>query len=145
MSITYKNELTPNRLFSTSSQKNVNSILKNECDNNKHEPWTKLNKTTKINKMHLYADTLGKQFELTESELESLKLYLQTNLDRKRLTSVKDVIYNKESETIQNIPSLLYIQTTRKFTIKRSERRTSTLKSLGKGNRSKNSDTNNTD
>ena len=63
-----------------------------------------------------------------------MKKYLLTALDRKRLTSLKDVQYDKEKGTIKNIPMLHFNTTTRKFTLKRNEKRTSTVKHLTQTN-----------
>ena len=39
--------------------------------------------------------------------------------------------YDKENEIIKSIPNLLYNKQSKRFTLKRSEKRVSTLKSLG--------------
>lgn len=52
-------------------------------------------------------------------------------LKKKQLLRVKDVQYDKELGIITNIPNLQFNKNTRKFTMKRSEKQTSTLKSLG--------------
>ena len=70
---------------------------------------------------------------MTDDEIYSLKEYLTTSLDKKKLQHVKDVQYDKASNKIKLIPSLHFNPTTRKFTIKRQEKRVSTLKSLGAG------------
>ena len=67
--------------------------------------------------------------------MKQLKQYLKHCLDKKRLLKVKDVAYDKENGKITNVPNLQFIN--RKFTLKRSERRQSTLKSLGSGRRNK--------
>ena len=53
---------------------------------------------------------------------------IQNHLDKKRLVSNKEVEYNKEQQEIINIPSLIYKN--KRFTIERSEKRVSTVKSL---------------
>ena len=45
---------------------------------------------------------------LNDTNIEELKVYLIDSLDRKRLTSVKDVIYDKEECVIKDIPSLVF-------------------------------------
>ena len=75
---------------------------------------------------------------MTPPEAQSLKKYLAISLDRKKLQRVKDVLYDKALGSIKSIPSLHFNTTTRKFTLKRSEKRVSTLKSLGKGKTRKN-------
>ena len=58
-------------------------------------------------------------------------------MDRKRLTSIKDVTYDKDTGVIKTIPSLTFNPTTRKFTLKRSDKRTSTIKHLTPDNKKK--------
>ena len=98
------------------------------------ETWSKLDKTTKINKLSVYASNVGSEKNLTEEDITLLSKYLVACLERKRLLSVKDVVYDNEIGEIKNIPSLAFSSsTTRKFTLKRLEKRVSTLKSLGPG------------
>lgn len=111
----------------------VGMILEQESKRNKKEPWSKLNKTAKITKLHDYANRLATEKSLTKPETAQLKRYLLSSLDRKRLVRVKDVTYDKETGKITNIPCLAFSPTSRKFTLKRSDKRTSTLKSLGHG------------
>jgi len=51
-------------------------------------------------------------------------------LDRKKLQRVKDVIYDKETGTVKDIPGLVYTKGTKHFTLKNIDKRISTLKSL---------------
>ena len=50
---------------------------------------------------------------------------------------MKDVIYDKVTNKIKSIPCLLFNTVTRTYTLKRSDKRVSTLKSLGVGNKKK--------
>ena len=56
--------------------------------------------------------------------------FLHTNLDRKRLLKAKEVVYDKDNGKILSIPALMYSTSTKKFTLKRCDKRPSTLKSL---------------
>ena len=47
---------------------------------------------------------------------------------------VKEVSYDKEKECVTDVPNLIFNKTVRKFTLKRSAQRSSTLSSLGPGN-----------
>ena len=51
-------------------------------------------------------------------------------LDRKKFQRVKDVIYDKTTGLIKEIPALSYIKTTKHFTLKNIDKRVSTQKSL---------------
>ena len=106
-----------NNVIEVNNEKNISLILDNELMKNKSEPWSKLNKTAKISKIKDYIEIYSSSNSLNNEEKENLKKYLLTALDRKRLTSLKDVQYDKEKGTIKNIPMLHFNTTTRKFTL----------------------------
>ena len=58
---------------------------------------------------------------------------LSMGLERSRLAHVKDVNYDTSIGKIISIPYLTFETTNRKFTLKRNEKRSSILKSLGPG------------
>ena len=99
----------------------VDILLEKERKLNNKEPWSKLDKTIKIKKLDDYVTRIADEHSLTPPEAQSLKKYLAISLDRKKLQRVKDVLYDKALGSI-----------------KRSEKRVSTLKSLGKGKTRKN-------
>tara|TARA_B100001094_G_C18138081_1_gene776295 strand:- start:856 stop:1284 length:429 start_codon:yes stop_codon:yes gene_type:complete len=110
--------------------KHMNLILHNETSNSKKEGWCKLGKTEKIVKFNSYVDKLSQNNNLNDTNSETLKRYLIESLDRKRLTSVKDVIYDKENGVIKDIPLLFFNSNTNRYTLKRNEKKNSTIKSL---------------
>lgn len=96
--------------------------------------WNKLTKMDKVEKINNYVDIeLKKMFSLKDNERNDVKNYLKNCLDQKRLQRIKDVKYDKDTQTIQNIPGLQMKINTRKFTLKHSDRKNSTLKNLGNG------------
>ena len=144
--ITYKNRMIQKNKYDASSDisnksqdshanlVNINMFLEKEKKINKGEPWNKLDKTEKIQQFNNYIDTIVQStHSLTENETSELKSYLYTCLDRKKLLCVKDVQYDKIVGKIKLIPCLHFNQVTRKFTLKRSDKRVSTSKSLGQG------------
>ena len=78
-------------------------------------------------------DSLITVNNLSANDVTELKQYLIESIDKKKLQHVKDVHCDKATGKIVSIPTLHFNPTTRKFTLKRSEKRVSTLKSLGKG------------
>ena len=106
----------------------INEFLNKEKSLNTKEVWNKLNKTTKIKLLYDYAENYGVDNELSHVQVKSLKTYLKNCLERKQLQNVKDVVYNKDEQIIVSIPNLQIKD--KKFTLKRNERRPSTLKSL---------------
>lgn len=113
----------------------VDKLLDMEMQNNRNITWPRLDPMTRIRKLHEYADKYGKEIEMSQEEIALLKSYLEISMQKnKRLLKTREVKYNKETETIESIPSLYFNAANRRFTLKRSDKRTSTLSSLGGGN-----------
>lgn len=113
-----------------SSESQISIMLDKEIKQNRAEPWSKLNKATKIIKIKNYSKNYKNDKNITDDEKRDLEKYLIDAMNRKRLTSIKDVTYDKETGVIKSIPSLIFNQSTRKFTLKRNDKRTSTIKHL---------------
>jgi len=122
--------MNDDNLNNIKQSKHMNLILHNETSNSKKEGWCKLGKTEKIVKLNSYVDKLSQNNNLNDTNTDTLKTYLIESLDRKRLTSVKDVIYDKENGVIKEIPLLFFNSNTNKYTLKRNEKKNSTIKSL---------------
>jgi hypothetical protein len=123
--------------YETKKLDNINSFLEKESSNNKNESWNKMDKTGKIRLLNDYVDSLKEIHNLSSSDVEELKQYLTESLDKKKLQHVKDVQCDKLTGKIVAIPTLHFNTTgPRRFTLKRAEKRVSTLKSLGKGKKS---------
>ena len=108
----------------------IDEILRNEAKQNIKENWRKLDKTTKVTKLAEYSRKVGQEQNMNDEETINLSKYLIESLDRTRLISVKDVIYDNKTGDIENIPCL-HITGPNKYTLKRVEKRASTLKALG--------------
>ena len=54
----------------------------------------------------------ARQYVNFENEKKELETYLISAMDRKRLTSIKDVTYDKDTGVIKTIPSLTFNPTT---------------------------------
>jgi hypothetical protein len=123
--------LLSNNKETSNTQTTINDFLDRERANNKKETWNRLDKTIKLRKLQEYCLRYGKENNLAQSKIEHLSQYLKNCLERKRFERVKDINYDKENQTIKSIPNLLYNKQSKRFTLKRSEKRVSTLKSLG--------------
>jgi len=115
---------------STPNTENIEIFLRNEKESNKNKPWSKLSKASKLKKINQYVITYSEEKKLDEEQRKDLKIYLLKCLERKKLQRQKDVIYDIETNIIKSITSLIFNKTTNKFTLKRSDKRTSTLKSM---------------
>jgi hypothetical protein len=129
----FLNSLDTKNVYENGKIDNINSFLEKESTNNKTESWNKLDKTGKIRLLNQYVDGLITTNNLSVNEVIELKKYLIDSLDKKKLQHVKDVHCDKATGKITSIPTLHFNVVSRKYTLKRAEKRVSTLKSLGKG------------
>ena len=109
---------------------NIDDILENEKNANKSDPWNKLDKSAKLVKLKEFATRYGKEQNCNEAEINGLYRFLFANLEQKKLLRAKDVVYDKTTGIVTSIPCLIYHAGLKKFTLKRCEKRQSTLKSL---------------
>lgn len=114
----------------TESAPNIEDILEKEAIQNRKESWTRMDKTTKAQKIAEFANKYSEENGLDADEKEKLCNFLIESLDKKKLQRVKDVIYDKKTMNITSIPGLQYIKPTKHFTLKICDKRVSTLKSL---------------
>jgi len=115
---------------SSNDLSNLDKFLETEKNNNSNEPWCKLNKTIKTKKLIDFVEIYSKEKNLSADESKSLLAFLKDCLDKKKLARVKDVVYDKDTGTVKEIPALTYVKTTKHFTLKNIDKRVSTLKSL---------------
>jgi hypothetical protein len=132
--IMYKTMLTKGELIKetkvSTNLSNIEQFLENEKNNNRNEPWSKLDKTTKTKKLLEYIEIYKKDKNMDEEEIKNLHLFFVNCLDKKKLIRVKDVIYDKTKGIIKEIPALLYNKLTKHYTLKNMDKRVNTLKNL---------------
>ena len=109
---------------------NIDDILEKEKNANKSDPWNKLDKSAKVGKLREFAAQHGKKENYTDPEIVTLYQFLVSALEQKKLMRAKDVVYDKSIGAITSIPCLVYHAGFKKFTLKRCEKRQSTMKSL---------------
>jgi hypothetical protein len=91
--------------------------------------WNKLPKSDKAMCLNTYVSSvLSTEYELTDTEVTTTKEYLRSAIDRKKLQKNKDVVF--EHGRLAKINGLVFNRQSRKFTIKDSEKKPSTLKNL---------------
>lgn len=115
---------------SSSDLANLDRFLENEKITNSTEPWSKLDKTAKLRKLAIFAESYKQEHKLSEEEYSHLIDFFKDCLDKKRLQRVKDVNYNKDTGEIKDIPALHFNKPTNHFTLKNIDKRVSTLKGL---------------
>lgn len=129
----YKTMLSGGSLKVEANMTDFNVLDKFLEDNKLHnlnDNWTKMDNTNKIKKLNTFAEKYIEDNQLTEEELIKLISFLKESIDQKQLMRVKDVVYDKNTKEIKDIPSLYYNITNKTFYLKTDKNRLHTLKSL---------------
>jgi len=129
------NEIVPD--VNNTNNNTLSKYLQDETCANQKENWSKLDKTQKVKKLIHHVEVLEKKFTLNEEEANKCKKYLLKCLERKALTKVKDVHYDKDKGVISDIPNLHFDIINRVFALKKDEKHISTVKCLPQENKSK--------
>ena len=103
---------------------NIDQILHIEKTQQDNKPWSKLEKTIKRQKLAKFAQSYN------TNKKDTLKAYLFQCLERKKLQRTKDVIYDIANRKIKQIPGLSFNKKSNKYTLRRIDKKGSTLKSL---------------
>jgi hypothetical protein len=131
----YKNVLS-NQTQSSNEMNEMNyntidALLEKEKQNNKNENWNKLEKSLRVQKLHVFAEKYGRENGMPMKDIKLLKTFFTDCLEKNKLQKSKDVNYDKDSKEIISIPALHFNVTNRNFTLKIVDaKRVSTLKSL---------------
>ena len=107
----------------------IDIFLSKEQELDKNKTWSKLGKANKLRKVIEFANDFSIEKSLEPDEKNQLKKCLIEALDRRRLTKIKDVIYDMTTGKIKKIPNLLYLKERKRYTIKR-DKKTNTLRCL---------------
>ena len=91
---------------SNTSPEDMLLFLDKEKKSNEKESWNKLGKTKKLTLLADYADKYGSAHQFSVEKIAELKEYLKFSLNVTKLLKLKDIIYNKELQKIENIPML---------------------------------------
>ena len=127
----YKSIIPQSSSFNDLTYNAIDEILENEKQKNKSDPWNKLDKTVKIQKLHAFAEKYGKDNGLPVKEIKSLKQFFIGCLEKQKLQKTKDVVYDKEKKELISIPALHFNVDSHNFTLKNMDaKRVSTIKSL---------------
>lgn len=99
---------------------NIEGILDKEREREQKEPWNRLDKTAKVQKLLVYADNVASRENLSKQDKASLRAQLIAYLDKKLLQRNRDVAYDKEEGVITDIPALEWAPSPKRFTLRRS-------------------------
>ena len=112
MLLNNKTDLAPNNIDNIS---NIDSFLDNEKKTNEKKPWSKLSSALKLKKIQVFVEKYAIENEYNLLKKNNLFIYLNTQLQRKKLQRMKDVIYDPEKGIIKDIIGLTYNKTNLKF------------------------------
>lgn len=133
----YKSMLTGGNIMSDNTKEVINDLnvldkfLEDNKLHNKFENWSKMDNLNKQDKLFEYADVYSEKNHLTPIEKENLQQFFKWCIQNKQLSKVKEVIYDKSTKKIKDVPILLYNKDTETFSLKNNEKlRLHTLKSL---------------
>jgi hypothetical protein len=113
-----------------SSLNHIDALLEQEKKTFNNEPWNKLDKRLKIQKLHAYAEKYGRENAFSTKDVKGLKLFFSDCLMKDKMAKVRDVEYDKVLGIISAIPGLFFNPSTRVFTLRNLDKKVSTLKSL---------------
>jgi hypothetical protein len=117
---------------------NIDDFLEKERTQNKEDQWVKLDKSMKMKKMSAFVEVYANDHVLCAKDKAALCDFLTSSIEQKKLVKTKEVVYDKLTGTIKSIPCLVHCPASvKKFTLKRCEKRQSTLKSLAPKNKVK--------
>jgi len=122
--------------YSGTSQKNslsvIDSFLESEKNTNISDQWCKLNKSIRLDKLTSFANDYSIKNSLSDDEKTSLVDFFKDCLDKKKLNKVKDVVYDKTTGCVTDIPLLFFNKQHKTFTLKKVVKHANTIKSSSK-------------
>lgn len=99
------------------TEESLANFLNEDMDKNKKGLWSKLTKTSKINKIKKYIKDISETYSLNEEEVSQTTNFLIKIIERKKLSKNNELNYNQDSGNIESIPGLTFNQMTRSFSL----------------------------
>lgn len=105
----------------------LEKFLDESTETSKTERWNRLDLTMKLHKVREYISRYKEENSLSDGEADALFKYLKDCLDKKKLTRVKDVVYDNDEDKLVSIPGLQYKKVSKKYTIKNTDSKKSSV------------------
>jgi len=129
--LTGKNIICSNKIEVISDLNILDTFLEVNKLNNQYDNWNKIDNSSKLKKLLDYTEIYVEHNNLSLSESELLKIFFRDCISNKHLLRVKDVVYDKQTKEVKDIPPLLYDKPTQTFSLKNIDKiRVHTLKNL---------------
>lgn len=107
-----------------SNDNDLDKLLEKDKKHNEKEGWNKLSKTLKLRILNEYADAYADTQKLKDSEKITLKDFLKRHLVQTKLLKMKDINYNKTTQKIEGISTLIFEKNQNRFTLKKTKSKT---------------------
>ncbi len=107
-----------------SNDNDLDKLLEKDKKQNEKESWNKLSKTLKLRILNDYADNYASVQKLKDNEKVTLKEFLKKHLIQTKLLKMKDINYNKITQKIEGITTLLFEKNQNRFTLKKTKTKT---------------------
>jgi len=126
----YNNDNSSNKQQVEMDPSVFDKLLEDEKTTNHKEAWNKLDTSIKIKKLQSYADDYGIKNSLPDEDIKSLKNFFATSIRNNKLKKNKDIVYQKDTGIVTDVPGLFYSKLNKKYTIKNLDtKHVSTMKS----------------
>lgn len=106
---------------------NLEKFLETNTTKSATDGWNKLDMTVKMQKVAEFVELYNAEHSLSDAEKIELYKYVRECLDKKKLVRVKDVEYDAVSGKLLSIPGLYYNKTSKKYTIKNTDAKKSSV------------------
>lgn len=117
--------------ISQSHYNTTDQLLEDEKQSNQKDNWNKLDKTTKLQLLMVYAESYGEAQGMSATTIADLKRFFRDSVEKGKFQKAKDVVYDKMSRQLKDIPSLHFNNVSNNFTLRNLDtKKVSLLKSL---------------
>lgn len=105
----------------TTNPEDVDRMLTVDSNKSHERNWPRLDNTERVGFLRTFAEEHGKKNNMPEEAIAALKNLLEDSVRKKRLTRVKEVIYDKVNKKVLSIPGLEFDADTMRGRIVRSK------------------------
>ena len=102
---TYKKPLMENQTGEEAAE-NFKTLLEDSAREAYSRPWHRIERGLRLNRLRIFVEEIGPQYNMDLSERENFFIFLQKALDKKLLNTLKVVNYDQEKQRIVTIRGL---------------------------------------
>ena len=106
------------------TETDINKMIDDEKGKIYNQTWTKLDIGSKLNRLSLYSQKCKEEYELNDIELKKLQKLLSNACNKKKISKISEIIYDKENGIITDIKILEFHTDTRLFSLNFPETKT---------------------